>query len=266
MNKIRHKFVLAYDGTAYSGWQIQCKPKPPPTVQGAVEAALFTLLNEPVRVTASGRTDAGVHALGQVAHADISGKIQDLRHSLNAVLPLDIRVLSAIPVAAKFHARKDAIDKTYIYDFWTEESFTPPLWRNSLWACGNVDINKMRSALPYFSGWHDFASFQNAGTEVRTTERQILHISLDEMPRNEYLPFYKPAFRLTIRANGFLKQMVRNIAGFLYHVGKNKCDVESLGEIFAARDRSALPSPTAPARGLSLACVNYGDLFHESSS
>lgn len=261
MNKIRHKFVLAYDGTAYSGWQIQCKPKPPPTIQGAVEAALFTLLKEPVRVTASGRTDAGVHALGQVAHADISSKISDLRHAMNAILPVDIKILSAIPVAARFHARRDAIDKTYIYDFWTEESFTPPLWRNYIWACGNVDINKMRAALTGFLGWHDFASFQNAGTEVMTTEREILQISLAEMPRNEYLPFHKPAFRLTIRANGFLKQMVRNIAGFLCHVGKGKCQGDSLGEIFAARDRRALTAPTAPAKGLSLASVNYGDLF-----
>lgn len=263
---MRLKLLLAYLGSRYSGWQIQEKPNPPPTVQGELEAALRVLAGAPVRVFGSGRTDAGVHAHGQVAHCDVpdakatdarSGGARDWRHSLNALLPRDIRVLEVTPAPAGFHARKDAKRKTYAYQFWQERSFLPPQLTPYVWNCGQLDISAMRAALPRLLGEHDFAGLQNAGTDVESTRRTLFAASLDALPPCEFYPPHAPLLRLTVTADGFLKQMVRNMAGLLVACGQGKIAPEAIPDLLAARDRRAVPSATAPPQGLALVSVAY---------
>lgn len=253
---MRLKITLAYDGSGFAGWQIQERPDPPPTIQGAVEAALLQLTGVRIRVHGAGRTDAGVHALGQVCHCDVPDLSWQWQKRLNAVLPSQIRVAAAECAAPAFHARKDARAKIYIYDLWPSRIFVPPALAPYLWACGNLDSGAMQSGLQAFCGEYDFASFQNSGTDIKSTVRNITAISLEEQPELAYLPAVR-ILRLTIRGNGFLKQMVRNIAGFLVAVGKHKVCWNDLESILAQRSRQALPTPTAPANGLSLAKVEY---------
>lgn len=256
---MRLKLLLAYLGTGYSGWQIQEKPSPPPTIQGELEAALRVLAGAPVRVHGSGRTDAGVHAHGQVAHCDVPDARAGLRwqRSLNALLPPEIRVLAADPAAADFHARKDALRKTYVYQFWQERAFVPPQLAPFVWSCGPLDVEAMRAALPHLLGEHDFAGLQNAGTDMESTTRTVFQAALDIPPPCEFYPPHAPRLRLTVTANGFLKQMVRNMAGLLAACGQGKIRPENVPGLLAARDRRALPSVTAPAGGLALASVEY---------
>lgn len=252
---MRLKLTLAYDGTGYSGWQIQEKPNPPRTIQGAVEAALFQLAGQKIRVHGAGRTDAGVHALGQVCHFDAPDKNWDWQKRLNAVLDPQIRVIRTELAAPTFHARKDAIAKTYFYDLWTEPAFVLPSLRNFCWHCGKINLTEIQAGLKDLSGKHDFSAFQNTGTPVKSGIREIYSISLEPLPKSGYFP---PAlYRMTIRGNGFLKQMVRNIAGYLVWIGKGKCAWSDLPAIIAAKSREKLPSPTAPAKGLTLAKVDY---------
>ncbi len=252
---MRLKLALAYDGSDYAGWQLQARQ---PTVQGAVETALFTLLRSQIRLHGAGRTDAGVHALGQIAHCDVPNRDWDWRKRLNSVLPADIRILAAEKVASSFHSRKDALAKTYIYRFWQEPGFTSPELRNYVWQCGPLDLERIQSGLSAFLGEHDFASFQNAGTEVKSTIRTVTEIGIAPAPFVAWLPGHLPMLTLTITGNGFLKQMVRNIAGFIVAVSKGKTGWEDFPAIIARRSRAELPVPTAPAKGLFLAGVHYG--------
>ncbi|MDE6735658.1 MAG: tRNA pseudouridine(38-40) synthase TruA [Desulfovibrio sp.] len=268
---MRLKLLLAYDGTGFSGWQIQEKPQPPPTVQGTLEAALARLAGVPVRVFGSGRTDAGVHAHGQVAHCDVperSGRGGrpgsagrpgfDWRHGLNAVLPPSVRVLAAEAAPPNFDARRDAVAKTYVYQFWREGRFVPPALAPFVWACGPLDESRMRAALAAFVGERDFASLRNAGSETRGSVRRIFAATLDAQPPQEFYPPHAPLLRLTVTANGFLKQMVRNMAGILAACGRGKLAPEAVPAMLAACERAAVPAPTAPPQGLALARVDYG--------
>lgn len=255
---MRIKITLAYEGSAYEGWQAQLSPRQPATIQSAVETALFTLAGRAIRVTGAGRTDSGVHALGQVCHCDVPPKDWDWRKRLNAVLPGDIRVVNVELVEEAFHARKDARSKTYFYNFWLDPAFVPPAWRNFVWPCGPLDLELMQSALPLFAGMHDFASFQNAGTPVKSTTRQIREINLDAAAPDLAPPAEAPQLlRLSITGTGFLKQMARNMAGCLAAIGKGKLTPQAIPQILAARDRRALPVATAPAKGLFLHSVEY---------
>lgn len=254
---MRLKLTVAYDGTAYEGWQAQESSRQPLTIQGELEKAFLRLTGgHALRVTGAGRTDSGVHALGQVAHVDIPDLKRDWRHALNSLLPSDIQLLKAEPAPSRFHAQNDAIAKTYIYHFWHESGFIPPTLRNYVWPCGSIDVPAMESALPLFLGEHDFASFRNAGSRVKTTVRTILNITLQEQPA-PCLPQHLSVLQLSITGTGFLKQMVRNIAGFLVAVGKHKLQPAALPAILAAKDRRMLKSATAPAKGLFLAHVQY---------
>lgn len=258
---MRLKLVIAYKGTEFQGWQIQEKPCPPPTIQGILEQAIYKITALKIRVYGSGRTDSGVHALGQVAHFDLPDcpgwEIRDWRHCLNALLPQSVRVILAEKVKADFHARKDALGKTYIYNYWTESSFIPPHLMDYVWSCGELDSDAMRTCLPLLYGEHDFRSFQNAGTVVESTRRKIFAIKLTELPQEEFYPFHRPFLRLSICANGFLKQMARNIAGLLWKIGKGKMEPERIAHILSARKREDLTAPSAPAKGLCLARVHY---------
>ena len=248
----RLKLTLAYVGTAYSGWQIQEKTPPPPTIQGELERALVKLCGRPVRVFGAGRTDAGVHAEAQVAHCDVPAlHAVNWQAALNVKLPPDIRVLDAREAAAGFHARRDARKKTYRYDLWLSRQVTPPRLHPFVWACGPLDLPRLEAALPLLAGTHDFRSFQNRGTEMRDAVRTILSIKAAHPAE-----FGGAVLSLYLEADGFLKQMARNIAGLLVAVGRGRFDPSRIPALLAACDRAQGP-PTAPARGLSLVRVDY---------
>jgi tRNA pseudouridine38-40 synthase len=256
---MRLKLLLAYVGTRYSGWQIQKKPNPPRTVQAELEAALHALTGAQIRVCASGRTDSGVHAKGQTAHCDVPDNRAglDWRRSLNALLPSDIRVIVAERVHDGFHARNDVVRKTYAYQFWQEKGFLPPELSPFVWNCGPLGLDAMRRTLPHLVGEQDFAALQNAGTDATTTCRTIFSAKITQVPLLEHYPSHRPLLRLTVSANGFLKQMVRNVAGLLVACGQGRIAPESVPELLAARERKALSSATAPACGLTLLRVEY---------
>ncbi len=250
--------ALAYDGTDFQGWQIQEGKDPYQTIQGASEAALFAILGEKIRITGSGRTDAGVSATGQIAHFDADAAPGlDFRRALNSHLPKSIRVLAVAPASPSFHARKSALYKTYTYLFWRDPIVIPPFAWRVMYPAGPLDAEKMRVATAKFVGVHDFASFQNAGTPQKSTVRTVYSIFLKELPPVSGIPPHIPPLALSVTANGFLKQMARNIAGFLAEAGKGRVPADSLPGILAARDRSILKTPTAPPQGLTLSYVAY---------
>lgn len=258
---LRIRIDLAYDGKDFSGWQIQEKPDSPPTIQGAVEAALFVLCGQKTRINGAGRTDAGVHAYGQVAHFDWPANrafnAKKLQQGLNALLPPAIRILNVSEVEPDFHSRKSALSKTYIYYLWPHQLGAPPMLAPYVWDCGPVNIAAMQRAMQYILGKHDFASYQNRGTKINDTVREVYEASLEEFVFGKFYPLSMPALCFTITANGFLKQMVRNIVGMLVYAGKKKFSPENLPRIEQMKSRQALPVPTAPACGLALAKIRY---------
>lgn len=262
---MRLKLVVAYVGTAYQGWQLQSVSGALLTVQGQLEHALGLLAGGFVRVHGSGRTDAGVHAERQVCHCDFPeerwARLRDARNSLNALLPRDIRVFSVERVADDFHSRFDAHKKTYRYSFWTQKGFVPPALDPYVWCCGPLDARAMRRALPLLEGERDFAVFANAGGTVhseseggRGTVRTIHRMTLEERTVWEGC---EPLLELSVCGSGFLKQMVRNMAGLLACVGRGRVPVEDIPGFLAAGRREAMPTPTAPAKGLTLVTVDY---------
>jgi len=256
----RLKLTLAYVGAAYSGWQIQEKPSPPPTIQGELERALAKLSGRPVRVFGAGRTDAGVHAEGQVAHCDVPALCAiNWQAALNVNLPSDIRILDVQEAADTFHACFDARKKTYRYDLWLSRQPAPPRVHPFVWTCGPLDVSRLEAALPLIAGRHDFRSLQNRGTDMRDTVRTVLSL------RTAY-----PAesggkvLSLYVEADGFLKQMARNIAGLLVAVGRGRFEPSRIPALLAARERAQAP-PTAPAHGLTLVRVDYDIIFAQGA-
>ncbi len=245
----RIKLLLAYEGTDFSGWQLQPHDR---TVQGEVEKGVATILGESVRVHGSGRTDSGVHAMGQVAHFDCGDGRADLpwQRALNAILPKDVRVLDAVEVSKDFHARYSAKSKIYEYTLWHNRAFCLPQRRRFVWGCGTVDFARMEAAAGMLLGEHDFAAFQNVGTPVQSTVRH-----LDEIAWRKGMTDDETIWRFS--ASGFLKQMVRNLMGCLVACGQNRITVDQVKSILVSRDRSRAPA-TAPPQGLSLTEVRYG--------
>jgi tRNA pseudouridine38-40 synthase len=241
--------VVAYEGTEFCGWQVQPADR---TVQGELERALETLLGRAVRVHGSGRTDSGVHALGQTVHFDVPDRRPDFpwQRGLNAILPRDVRVLDAGPAVDDFHARYGASSKTYEYCLWHERAFCLPQRRRFVWNCGPVDFARMEEAARVLTGEHDFAAFQNVGTDVGSTVRTVTAIS-----RHKGLTAHESVWRFT--ADGFLKQMVRNLVGCLVACGRGKLGVDEIGALLASGDRTKAPA-TVPPQGLTLIRVEYG--------
>jgi tRNA pseudouridine38-40 synthase len=254
------KLILAYDGTDYHGWQIQPDRA---TIQGTLSDAIKRICGESVLPQGSGRTDAGVHAEAQVASFALSAPLpaQNLRRALNRTLPDSIRILEAIPVDATFHARHSSIAKTYEYRILLcpeEGTVCPPtLARFWLPVRQTLDIVGMQQAVGYILGQHDFASFAASDPDLsnRTdppdtgsdTIRTIFH---SEWQQQDDRLIY------TVRGNGFLHHMVRNLVGTFLEVGHGRIPAASLPEVLAACNRSAA-GPTAPARGLVLTKVEY---------
>ncbi len=241
------KITLEYDGSAYEGWQSQGKKK---TIQRELEQCLEKITQEKIRVIGSGRTDAGVHALNQVANFLIArpiGEMQLLR-AMNSILKPDIAVKSIEEVAAPFHARFDALSKVYLYRI-MNGPVRPALGRQYIWHVRErLDVAAMEKALGHLAGTHDFSAFCGAGSLVRDRIRTVSGCSIEVKPAG--------LIEISIEANGFLRHMVRNIVGTLVDVGRAKIDVGQMTAILAGKDRRQA-GRTAPACGLFLQEVRY---------
>jgi tRNA pseudouridine38-40 synthase len=270
------RLTLAYDGTDFSGWQIQPGE---PTVQGELQAALGRVTGESPLPQGSGRTDAGVHALGQVASFDLQANIppENLHRALNRTLPPSIRILASRTVGSTFHARHSAVAKTYEYRVFREQ-ICPPFLARYVHACPwPMDVEALQTSARMFAGRHDFLSFsatdpdlasQTLASSPATSQLSVspplepsgkegstrtIFSSHWEQSRSEHgdLLIYR------VRGNGFLHHMVRNLVGTMLDVGRGHIDIEKIPSILAARTRSAA-GPTAPAQGLFLHSVEYG--------
>ena len=255
----RLKLTIAYVGTQYHGWQTQAlKDRAPlPTIQNIVEDAVAHVLGARVHVHGAGRTDAGVHADAQVAHLDIpdSRAGMDWQLALNTLLPRDIRIADAELVPDTFHAQHSAVRKTYEYRLWLTKRCTPPQLYPFVWACGPVNVERMDEGSRFLLGTRDFASLKNAGTDLHTTVRTIL--SITRTPEGVVPPDCLD-LRWRFEADGFLKQMVRNMMGLLVAVGRGKLEPAEIPSILEACDRRMAPL-TAPACGLTMKKVWYAD-------
>ena len=243
-----YRLLLEYDGADFEGWQAQ--PSGHRTVQGTLETALQRVTGERVRVTGAGRTDAGVHAEGQVASVALSGAAEPerLQRALNGVLPADLAVRGLEAAADAFDARRDATGKLYRYSVWNAPVPAPLRRRRALWLRRPLDLPAMRRAAADLVGSHDFRSFRAAGSSVRTSVRTLRRLEV----RGEA----GGAVELWFEGSGFLRYMVRNLVGTLLEVGSGRRDPGGMPVLLAARDR-ARAGPTAPAHGLTLVEVSY---------
>ena len=237
---------LAYEGTAYAGWQVQPGED---TVQARVEAALSRLCDRPVRVHGAGRTDAGVHAEGMPAHFDLQRPFATdaLLRGINALLPEDVVVRRLEAVATDFHARFAAVGKLYRYRILNRPQ--PPLFRRHFvhWERGSLDRAAMAAGLAHVVGEHDFSSLCAADADTTTRVRRVVAATWREVDDE---------LQLWIAGDGFLKHMVRALAGTLLEMGRGRLQSSQMAAILTARDRRQA-GPTAPARGLCLMGVAY---------
>ncbi len=242
----RIKITFDYIGTAYDGWQRQPGRD---TVQQRVEDAIFSLSGERVSVTASGRTDAGVHALGQVAHFDVNTAIpvKNYMTGVNHFLPPDIRILKAEEVTADFHARFSVHEKTYTYCLY-ESRFERACYLNRAARADNrLDIAKMKQAAKAFEGTHDFTSFCSSGADTTTFTRII---------KSVYVRRSGGLVKISVTADGFLYNMVRRIAAVLVRAGYGQVDCDGVKKLLAAAD-NRVAKDVLPACGLYLQSVRY---------
>lgn len=241
------KATVCYDGTNFSGWQVQEGKR---TVQGEIERAIYELSGEKVRITGSGRTDAGVHAEGQVFSFKTTLKIDEKRlyKAINAYLPEDIRLLNTQKADDDFNARYSAKRKTYEYRFYESETKNPLKERYALNIFG-VDFTAMKECVKLFKGKHDFSAFCSTGSSVKTTERTVYSCSLKQS--GEGIVF-------SVTGNGFLYNMVRIMAGTILYVGEGKIPKENVLRAFETGDRKLL-GKTLPPKGLCLKKVEYSE-------
>lgn len=237
----RIRITLAYDGTDFHGWQIQPGL---PTIQGTLEEIVGGIEGRPVHVAGSGRTDAGVHALAQVAAFTLENPIpaDNLRRAINRLLPPAIRVLEAAETHPGFHPRFDAVAKTYRYAIFRGETCPPFEWRSTHHHPYPLNEDRMIRGARIFEGEHDFSVFAAADDRDAEGKSKVRNIFSSVLVREGSSLIY------TVRGSGFLKHMVRNLVGTLIEIGRGNID----GGSFPARS-----GPTAPAKGLVLVCVEY---------
>lgn len=240
------KITLQYDGTDYVGWQRQATGV---SIQGLIEDALAPIAGQPVPVAGAGRTDAGVHALGQVASAAFQTRLDPdvLRRALNAVLPADVRAALVEPAADDFHARFSASFKTYEYRIANGPFVSPFDYRYRWHVPQRLEVDAMRQAAGRLVGQHDFAAFRAVGSEVKTTVRHLAR--LDVLAGGSEV-------RVVATADGFLRHMVRAIVGTLVDVGLRRMPLARVSEVLESRNR-AQAGATAPPAGLFLVSVEY---------
>jgi tRNA pseudouridine38-40 synthase len=243
---MRFKLIVEYDGSDYHGWQIQPNGR---TIQLLLEEAVARFSGETVRVAAAGRTDAGVHAAGQVVSFVLQApRAPDVvQRALNALTPRDISITSVEEVGDDFDPRRAARSRVYVYRIWNAR-WPSPFWRRYAWHVARpLDCDAMRAAAATLIGEHDFSAFQAAGCDADNPVRRVLR---SELERRE------PLITYTIEATAFLRHMVRNVIGTLVEVGGGERAPSDLPRLLATRDR-AQAGPTAPACGLCLKWVSY---------
>lgn len=247
------KLTLAYDGAPFVGWQRQPRGV---SIQALLEDSLARIEGSPVTVVGAGRTDAGVHALGQVASAAVTAALEAgaIRRALNATLPGEIRVIRVEDADPGFHARYGARAKTYRYHVVNGETISP-FDRAYAWhVTAPLDVDAMRAAAACLAGPHDFAAFQAAGGAAATSTRTLHRSAIDAGPHPEWPGARRIVYDVT--GDGFLRHMVRAIVGTLVDIGSGRWSADALPAILASRDRGRA-GPTAPAHGLFLVGVDY---------
>ncbi|GAB4342681.1 MAG: tRNA pseudouridine(38-40) synthase TruA [Desulfobulbaceae bacterium] len=256
------RLLVAWDGTAYSGWQRQANAV---TIQGVIEDRLTVMTGAATVLIGAGRTDAGVHALGMTANFHTTAAIpcDGFLRGLNSMLPEDIRLLAVDEAEKNFHSRYNATGKTYFYRFCTGKTQLPTERLYAAHFPGSFDHEAVASALAAIRGTHDFSSFEASGSRdrgdtsgrgaVRTIHRAVLQPD----------PVFRESYRIILTGDGFLRHMVRNLAGTLIQVGTGLTTPEEFRAILEQRDRNEA-GPTAPARGLFLEKVHYGPLDTEA--
>lgn len=253
----RIRMTIQYDGSAYNGWQIQPSGT---TIQGLLQDCIYRLTGERVNVVGAGRTDAGVHAVEQVAAFDSGSRldIDVMKRALNALLPPDIRVMGIGEAERDFHPRYSARSKRYTYII-ADMKDVPVFVNRYVWLIRfPLDVDAMRTASAHLAGRHDFSSFRGSGCGARSPLREI---SLFDVGRSHEISFFFMRFqgdfiRITMEADAFLRHMVRNIVGTLVEVGRGRIKPERVKDILEMKDRR-LAGPSAPARGLFLEKVMY---------
>jgi tRNA pseudouridine38-40 synthase len=246
---LKYKMIIAYDGTNYGGWQVQSNAV---SIQAFIEQSLGVILRSPISIIGSGRTDAGVHALGQTAHF-ITNKPIDIPKtiaSLNGLLPLEIRILDMVVAAADFHARYKTVAKTYHYRLHLGKTPDPFKNRYAYHVPHCVDLYLLKAASSQFIGTHDFTSFANEasqGSAAKNAVRTLHRLDIIDEPGG---------IRLEFEGDGFLYKMVRNIVGTLLEICAGKIGKEQISSILLAKDRK-LAGRSAPAHGLYLVEVKY---------
>lgn len=242
---MNYKIIIEYEGTRYNGWQKQ--QSTPNTIQGIIEEALTLITGENVEINGSGRTDAGTHALGQVANFKISSAVDSLMDKLNDELPSDIRILSCDAVDERFHARLNAKSKTYCYKIDTGKKVNVFTRRTVNHFPYQLDIKAIRKGADLLIGTHDFKSFCSNKRTKKSTVRTIYLIDISQMG-SEII--------FTFKGDGFLYNMVRILTGTLLEIGMGKIPPEQITDIINAKDRSKA-GITMPPRGLTLVSVDY---------
>lgn len=240
------KLTLTYDGTDFVGWQIQKNGR---SVQEEIENAVFAVTGEKVRVTGSGRTDAGVHASGQVASFSVTTEsvpADKYKYALNVVLPKDVRVIESVGVSEAFDARKTAKRKTYEYSLYISDA-PLPLRERYATAIDGADVTAMKSACEVFVGEHDFSAFCASGCSVKSKVRTVYEASVEKTGDDVVF---------TVTGNGFLYNMVRLMVGAVVAVGNGKLTIRELKKILGSGKRPAVVK-NFPAKGLTLKKVEY---------
>ncbi len=247
---MNYKLTLQYDGTDFHGWQMQSDGR---TVQGELTRVVALLERGEVVVHGAGRTDAGVHAEGQVASVRLNREIEPerLRAAMNGNLARDVRVMEAGVVADDFHARYSARGKTYVYRIFDAPVMSPFLNRYALHEARRLDTERMRRAARLFPGEHDWTAFSSAQSEARTRVRTVTELEV-----TEHVDGHGRLIEIKASADGFLRYMVRSIVGTLLAAGRGEADEETIRRAINTGDRS-LAGATAPAHGLTLLKVHY---------
>ncbi len=253
LDKKRILLTVAYDGTAYSGWQIQPNAR---TIEGELNAAICAVTGEKTAVVGASRTDAGVHALCNKAVFDTASRIpaEKFSYALNTRLPEDIKVVSSVQVASDFHPRKVKCRKTYRYNIYNAPFPDPVRRLYSYFTYVPLDVSRMRGAAYYLTGTHDFNAFCTFRPEILSTVRTVNEIDIV----SEQIGKDGKVITISVTGEGFLYHMVRIIAGTLMEVGKGAMEPESVLAILESKKRE-LAGPTAPAAGL----VLYDFVFAE---
>lgn len=252
MNQTKQRIALGieYDGSRYAGWQRQANA---PSVQAVIEDALSKVANEAITVFCAGRTDAGVHAYGQVIHFDTTSQRHHLAwvRGVNTYLPKDVRVLWFKEVPPEFDARKSALSRQYRYVIYNREVSPGIMHQGKTWIFAKLNVEIMRDALQYLLGEHDFTSFRAAECQSKSPIRKITQVHIERF--NDYIA-------ISITANAFLHHMVRNIVGTLVQIGKGQYSADWMKVVLEAKDRRKAGFTAAP-NGLYLETVKYDDKF-----